>query len=130
MTSTSEAKLSSSPPSLPIPMTASARLAVDPVVVGVAGHAVARAKLGVVERDRGVEAGVGQPRQLAADLGVEPELELADTEPDQLVGAELAQRGAQRAAASGRAGPGDLLDDDRARLLPAQIGVAATRTSR
>ena len=46
MTSTSDAKFSSSPPSLPMPITASVRVALDAVVVDVARRAVARAQLG------------------------------------------------------------------------------------
>jgi len=55
------------------------------MVINKPRRSVARAELGVVKRDRGIEAGVGQPRQLASDLGVEPELELPNTEADQLV---------------------------------------------
>ena len=66
------------------------RVALDAVVIDVARRAVARAQLAIVERDRRVEAHVGEARQLAADLGIEPELELADAEPDQLVARESA----------------------------------------
>ena len=110
MTSTSDAKLSSSPPSLPIPITASVARRARAVVVDVARRAVARAQLAIVERDRRVEADVGEARELAADLGVEAELELAHAEPDQLVGADPAQR----ARAARRA----VVDRRRARARP------------
>ena len=64
---------------------------VDGAVVLDAGrHAVPRAQGGVVERDRRVEAGVRQPRELAADLHVAVLRDLADAEADQLVGADAA----------------------------------------
>ena len=97
------AKFSSSPPSLPIPITHERGVALDAVVIAVARRAVARAQLGVVQRDRGVEARVGEPRELAADLGVEAELELAHAEPHQLVAAHPPQRG--RSLADSRAAP-------------------------
>ena len=124
MTSTSDAKLSSSPPSLPIADHRELGVALDAVVVDVARRAVARAQLGVVERDRRVEAGVGEPRELAADLGVEPELELAHAEPDQLVGADPAQGGgAARRGGRPASSRGDLGHEHLARLLAAEVRI-------
>jgi len=94
------------------------------VVVGVARRAVARAQLAVVERDRGVEAGIGQPRELAADLGVDPQRELADAEADQLVRADPPQRGAQLAARGDPVRPRGLPDRAGPRAaFPIQVGV-------
>ncbi len=58
-----------------------------------------RAQLGIVERDGGVEAGIGEARQLASDLGIEPERDLAEPEPHQLVGPDpdAARRGTRPA---------------------------------
>jgi len=78
---------------------------------------VARAQLAVAEPDRLVEAGVGEPGQLAADLDVEPELELANPEPDQLVCPDPPERGLQLSQGRGpRGNRCDLGYEDLARF--------------
>ena len=95
------------------------------VVVGVAGRAVARAQLAIVERDREIERRVGEARELAADLGLEPELELAGAESHELVGAIAAEGGAQVVGrADARGGTGELGAHGRGGLLAAQVRIA------
>jgi hypothetical protein len=101
-----------------------AGIALDPVVVEVAGRAVPVAQPGVVEADGGVEAGVGEVGELAADLGVEAHGQLARAQPHQLVGAGAAQRPAQLVGRRGAgAGGVDLGGEHLGRLLAAQVRV-------
>ena len=71
--------------------------------------------------------------QLAADLGVEPERQLADAEPDQLVGADCGAAPARSAVRVGRAPP--IAAATSAAMTAAgfsrrRYGSAATRPSR
>ncbi len=100
------------------------RVAQHAVVVDVARRSVARPQLAVAERDRLVEARVGEPGQLSTDLGVEPQLELAHPQPDQLVGPDLAQRGLQRRLGrGGGCAAAHLGYENLARLLAPQVWV-------
>ena len=77
-----------------------------------------------MERDRGIEAHVGEASELPPDLGRQAELELAHPEPDELVAAEPAQRGAQIVprADGGEVGL-ELRGEHLARLLVAKVVV-------
>jgi hypothetical protein len=95
------------------------RVALDAVVVDVAGRPVARGQLAAAFGDRGVEARVGEVGELAADVRFEP-FELAGAEPDQLVGAHAAQPSAQWMCGQHA---GELGVEDFARFFTTQIGV-------
>ena len=91
------------------------------VVVGVAGGAVAPAQGGVVVGDGGVEADIGEPGQLGADVGAVAQGQLADPQPNQLVAAVGAQAGVQVVA--GIQPVGQLAGHPCCRLGPVQMRV-------